>query len=118
MNRDPAELTIDVVADLLDVGADQSRLEQVARLTAAKYWRQPNHPEWSRDATFVFRTSSPWMYAVFPIYRHRYYAAVRIDREDTRGEGAIRSDMFEVRAISVFEQDALQMVCQDMIDGE
>jgi hypothetical protein len=104
------------VATLLDAGAQQPRLEQLARLTAARYWRQPNADGWSREATFMFRAASDWMYAVFPIYRHRYYAAVRIDKEDTKGNGAIRSDMFDVRGISVFEQDALQLACQELMD--
>jgi hypothetical protein len=103
-------------AVLMDAGARQERLEHVARLTAAKYWRRPSDEDWARAATFLFRTASEWVYAAFPIYRRRYYAVVRIAREDTNGNGAVRSDMFDVRGIAIFEADVLLLACQELSD--
>lgn len=104
------------VASMLDAGATDARLEQLARLTAAKYWRQAHDEDWGREATVLFRPASRWLYAVFPIYRRRYYAVVRIDQQDMADAGAIRSDMFEVRGISVFEQDATQAAFAELAE--
>lgn len=99
------------LADLLDAGASDARLEQVARLTAAKHWRSDDE-EWGRRATFLFRRAGRYLYAVFPIYRRRYYAAVRVDRAELPAAPTpVRSGLFEVVTISVFESDALQIAC-------
>lgn len=102
------------IASIFDAGASDTRLEQLARLTAARYWRQPEEEDWSRQATFLFRTASEWIYAVFPIFRRRYYAAVRVRKEDTAGTGAVRSDMFEVLGVTVMQEDAMQLAFHDV----
>jgi hypothetical protein len=108
----------DLVAALYgaaDAGAQDARLEQLARLKAAKYWRRPSDEDWSREATFLFRTAGEFMYAVFPIFRRRYYAVVRVLREDIADpHAAVRSDHFEVVAISVFEPDALSLATNEL----
>lgn len=105
-----------LLAGLLDDGAPQSRLEQLARMTAAKYWRSRGE-DWGRRATIIFRPDLKYVYAVFPIWRGRYYVAVKADREDTFAhQTAIRSDMFDVVAVTTLESQALQLACQGAAD--
>lgn len=100
------------LSQFLDVGASDARLEQLARLTAARYWMSTD-TDWARSTTFLFRRAGRYLYAVFPIYRARYYAVVRVPR------GAIAPDVapvspgqFEIVVICVFEHDALKIVSQ------
>jgi hypothetical protein len=105
----PAAILSLYASTLLDAGARDARLEQLARLTASRYWRSTDE-DWERRTTFLFRRAGRYLYAVFPIYRRRYFAAVRIDRSEVPADPTpVWSGLFEVVAVCVFEQDALQI---------
>lgn len=106
-----------VISDMFDAGVPDARLERLARLTAAKYWKRPDDERWGERATFMFRTAGRFLYAVFPIYRGRYFAVVRIRRDAIPpGEEAVHADDIEVMSISVFELDALKIAASDVAE--
>lgn len=102
---------------LFDAGASGARLEQLARLTAAKFFGRQQDDDIGRNWTFMFRGQGRYVYAVLPIYRHRYHAVVRIERERTTLAGAtepVTAEDFEVQSVSVFEEDALKLATQEV----
>jgi hypothetical protein len=102
---------------MLDMGATDARLEQLARLTAARYWKRPHDPEWGRAVTFMFRPDGEYLYAVFPIYRRNYHAVVRVARADVPpGEERLKQEDVDVRAVSVLESDALRIASQEVME--
>lgn len=104
------------VSSLFDVGASDERLEQLARMTAAKFWKQPQDERWRKEATFLFRTGGRYLYAVFPIFRRNYYAAARVLKEAIPpGDERLSREDVEVVAVSVLEHDALRIACREVM---
>jgi hypothetical protein len=110
-----------LLSSLFDAGASDSRLDQLARMTAAKFWRAVgSDDDLGRSWVFVFAARARYVYIVLPIFRRRYWAVVRIEgvlwtlaRES--GERLTAED-FETKSISVFKPDALKLACQAVED--
>jgi hypothetical protein len=104
------------LSGLLPAGkSTDARLERLARLTASGYWKRPQDEAWGRAATFLFRPLDPHIYAVFPIWRRRYWAVVRVRHADVPPlDIPLGADAVEVVAISVLEHEALLLACAEL----
>jgi hypothetical protein len=102
----------DALSALFDSGVSDARLEQLARMTAAKFFSRQQEDEIGRTWTFLFKGKGTYVYIVLPIFRRRYYAVVRIEGLKTTMGGAkesVTAEDFEVQSVSVHESDALRL---------
>lgn len=84
----------------------QSDLDLDARLLASLYWRDPSAP-----LTFMMRTAGAYVYGVLPAWDGRYYAGVRIRKEDVPTDRTVlpSSQEFETVITTYLEEDAIRL---------
>lgn len=118
MTGKPLSIPSATISSLFDMQASDERLEQLARLTAAKHWHHQQEEGVGDTWTFLFRGLGRYVYVVLPIFRARYYAVVRVVGtlavEIGRSGERFSHEDVEVRSISVLEEDALKLAIEEV----
>lgn len=92
-----------------DIEPTNAALDQDARLIASSTWRDEDS-----GIVAIAPAGGRYVYAVLPIWKRRYWAGVRIEKQDMAWP--LRSDHFETTVITLNEKDAVSLTWQAMRD--
>lgn len=92
-----------------DIQPTDVMLDQDARLTASAFWKDDDS-----YITAIARAGGRYIYGILPIWHGRYWAGVRVKKEDMGWP--LRSDHFETVVTTLLEKDALNLTWKAIQD--